>query len=92
MKQKNKKKPKKKGKKRKRKERREVRKEKGKKGQRKEKARKKKKKKEKPKLAPYSHHRTRLLLPSSRLLPDAPPAVTTPTRQPCPPAIVKTLP
>jgi hypothetical protein len=33
-------------------------------------------------LAPYSHQPTRLLLSSSRLLPDAPLAITTPTRQP----------
>jgi hypothetical protein len=33
-------------------------------------------------LAPYSHQPTRLLLPSSRLLPVAPLAITTPTRQP----------
>jgi hypothetical protein len=39
-------------------------------------------KKKCPKLAPYSHQPTRLLLPSSRLLPDVPLAITTPTSQP----------
>jgi hypothetical protein len=53
-----------------------------KKKERKEKWKRRPKKKNSPKLAPYSHQPTRLLLPSSRLLPVAPLAITTPTRQP----------
>jgi hypothetical protein len=52
-----------------------------KKKERKEKEGEGRKKFKKPKLAPCSHQPTRLLLPSSRLPPDAPPAITIPTRQ-----------
>jgi hypothetical protein len=86
MKEKNKRKPgerrEQKGKREKKEKRKEKKEEKSEEKKRKEWRRKEKAKKKWPKLAPYSHQPTRLLLPSSRLLPDVPLAITTPTSQP----------